>query len=180
MPFLLPVPSKRPPPAPPRYSFVSRLFFLYLTPLLELGKRRPLEAEDLPSLEPINESSYLADVFRYFWSEELKSPSASLARALLSCFRLEFYLSASLRLIMDSLALFQPILLEWIIKYLQSVQNARSHPGINEEDPEWHGWLLSASFFLIPFIYSLLGNWYFTITMECGLKVRVRQQTLTH
>jgi hypothetical protein len=43
-------------------GFVSKIFILYISPLLSLGKKRPLKEEDLDDPCPSDESKRLTDL----------------------------------------------------------------------------------------------------------------------
>lgn len=65
-------------------SFISRMFFNWPYPLLQLGLKRPLEERDLPEIREVDTSKYNGDYFDKLWkAEQARCPkSPSLHRAI--------------------------------------------------------------------------------------------------
>ena len=59
------VPEKN---AEERAGLVSRLLFLWLSPLVSLGYERPLELDDLPELSPLNSCGVCGNEFQTAWT----------------------------------------------------------------------------------------------------------------
>ena len=64
-------------------SWVSQLFFCWLSPLFCKGKERPLAEEDIPPLNPVMESRRLTEDLEYYWQEQLRTGQPSLLKAIL-------------------------------------------------------------------------------------------------
>ncbi len=55
-------------------SFISKLLFMWLNPLLLLGYKRPLEMSDLYDVQKGYHSKEVYDVFEDKWQDELMRP----------------------------------------------------------------------------------------------------------
>ena len=79
--------SAHPPNPLEQASIWSRIFFLWAYPLVRLGKIRPLEDNDLPTLADVDSSDFQANHIQQIWKEEKEKAHdalrpTSLARAL--------------------------------------------------------------------------------------------------
>jgi hypothetical protein len=59
----------------------SRIFLCYISPLLALGKKRPLTANDLPDPCQSDECKYLTEELEKQWTKELQKKLPNLAIA---------------------------------------------------------------------------------------------------
>jgi hypothetical protein len=111
----------------------SRALFTWLTPLMVLGFKRPLEEADVPPLAAADTASHLFFAFRREWQKELRgggssgvNPKASLVRALVATCGTLFFSAALFKLCQDLLTFVGPYLLSSIIIYLQVWRRALS------------------------------------------------------
>jgi hypothetical protein len=58
-------------------SQLSKMFFLWLSPLMREGSRRPLEDRDIPPVPRANGSAATADALRVQWEREVANAAAS-------------------------------------------------------------------------------------------------------
>ena len=77
-------------------NFFSRIFIFFISPLLKLGKKRPLEDEDLPDTCKEEESILLSTKLENEWNKELKKKKPSLLKCLIRLFWLKITLNSLL------------------------------------------------------------------------------------
>ncbi|KAB5563885.1 hypothetical protein DKX38_003939 [Salix brachista] len=65
-----------------RASFLSRLTFSWISPLLGLGYSKPLDLEDIPSLVPEDEANEAYQKFAFAWDSLVREKGASSAKNL--------------------------------------------------------------------------------------------------
>jgi hypothetical protein len=171
--FLFLVPTKTVPRHPDfcsQYRDVSILIafnqmtFSWITPTLELGVERPLEFEDLPALTNSHRARTNAELFEVEWKQQvlLNPTEPSMAAALMNMYRTPFYISALLKFITDSLAMFTPILLEWLIVFVADSKSANPPPIGN-------GIGIAAGMFACAVLQSVFTNVYFKVMSMLGL-----------
>ncbi|PJF19609.1 ATP-binding cassette transporter YOR1 [Paramicrosporidium saccamoebae] len=154
----------------PETSLFSQMFVTWLSPLLSLGYRRPLQPSDLPVLRPALRSPDLYQRFASRWETRRSSPSRySVLRTGLDVFGRPFGWAGVLKLGGDICALISPLVLSWIIADLKHLP--RSLP---------YGLALCASIFVLQMINTLSVNSYFNITMQCGMKLRTSLSALIY
>jgi ATP-binding cassette subfamily C (CFTR/MRP) protein 1 len=160
--------EKHKPAAIDSANLFSRIFYSWLTPLMKLGKKRPIHDEDLYEVPQDVDAHGVNELFERYWKEQLKLSKPSLAKALINCYFYSFWGAALLKILADALTFLQPQLLTWLITYVANVQF--KPPG--QEPPAWEGYIIALALFVDPILVSLLTNSYFTITMTIGLKIR--------
>ncbi len=76
-------PTERPSNPFHNLSYLSQCTFSYVWPLLKLGKQRPIQESDLPSLDTKESSVYNRMIIEQIWNEEcVKKQNKSLGKAL--------------------------------------------------------------------------------------------------
>lgn len=101
-------------------SFFSRYLTLsYLTPLLRLGKQRPLELDDVGGLHPQDESHRVHEKFNRLWMEELRrnSRNPSIIRVCIRFAGSRLILGWSLPVLVAVLQLALPLLSQIMIDF---------------------------------------------------------------
>lgn len=98
-----------------RASWVSRILFSWMSPLVRLGTRRPLEVEDLSPLRAQLRAEVSSDRFAAAWAAEVQRPRPSLLRALRKAFGLQFYLAALPLLLQNTFQYIPPLLLREMV-----------------------------------------------------------------
>lgn len=155
-------------------GWVSRVLVLWLSPLLSLGYRRPIQRDDLPPLRPTYRGATLVSKLASSWKPYASPPpdpthgkrgsEYALLRAALKAFGGPFYAAGVLKLVGDVCAIASPFVAMTIIKDLKAEAAGRLEL--------WQGILLSLGIFILHMINTLTVNTYFTITMQTGLKLR--------
>jgi ABC-type multidrug transport system fused ATPase/permease subunit len=143
--------------APEYFStYLSKIFFLWVTPLVIKGKAKPLEFEDLWDL-PFNLSaSRNIQKFEEIWEEELerykKDPSRSPLRASLTRrFLPRLLFLAALTNIVSLLRFSNPVMLDYLVNFM----NAR---GTDQEQSIGSGLLVSTTFLFLQLISAIVAG----------------------
>lgn len=167
-----PEPIHAPPSLYARATWFSRALVLWLSPLLALGYRRPLEPSDLPALASGYKAAYVRDRLRAAWEVRRNQGNGSY-RLLWACFDAfggPFMWAGVLKFIGDCCALTSPILLSTVI------QSLRRDEAVNFTQ----GLLLCLVIFCLQQANTLTVNAYFTITMQTGMRARAGASALVY
>lgn len=145
-------------------SLWSKITFSWLSPLVALGYKRPLEQEDLFPLGRDDQSKHISDTFAVAWAkEQSEHPTApSVRRALWRAFGWKFMLLAIPKLFNDGAQFVGPIFLEQLVKYTEEGSTM----------PEWRGYVYAIAIFAGLLIGALAENYYFDAVQRTGLRVR--------
>ena len=144
-----------------RVSCCRRLFFLWFTPLMALGARRPLMEGDMWHTPPEDECRTLSERFsRYLASVRRRRPNTrrSVLWALLNVRLPEFCLCAFLKLIGESMDFAGPVLLGQMLRYVEKP----------DDFPDWHPFVLAAGMFLLSVCRMLIMMNYVHLTQTIG------------
>lgn len=103
-------------------GFLSRLFFLWLSPLISLGSKKPLEAEDVYCLPHDHLSSVVHDRISHFWKlERERHPERpQLYRALFNAYSGYMIGSAFYFLIFIAITMIQPFFVSALLDYVNT------------------------------------------------------------
>ncbi|CAI5991998.1 unnamed protein product [Closterium sp. NIES-64] len=111
----------------------SCLTFGWMTPLMALGYRRPLEDSDVWRLNDGDHTATVYGRFERVWREEKGRPKPWLLRALHSCFGRRVYLKGIGN---DASQFVGPLMLSRLLSAMQS------------DEPAWHGYIYATIIFL--------------------------------
>lgn len=153
-------------------GLLAQMLVTWLTPLLYLGYRRPLEAADLLPLGLNFKAAYLYEVIRRKWALRKASINSNrwvLLRACCDAFGGAFYAAGVLKFIGDVCGLSSPVVLGLIIADLKRPERNLA-TGIG----------LCLLIFVLQMINTITVNSYFTITAQTGLKVRTSMSALVY
>lgn len=170
-------------------GFLSRLSFWWFTKLVILGYRRPLEEQDLWSLNEDDRSQMVVQRLLQAWEQQQKQaarhtaaaasgkkvageavgllsgrPQArepSFLRALLVTFGPTFLISTFFKLIQDLLNFTNPQLLSILIRFIS-----------NPEAPAWWGFLVAGLMFLCSVTQTLILHQYYHCIFVTALRLR--------
>nr|UOU03343.1 ATP-binding cassette subfamily C4-4-2 [Brachionus rubens] len=104
-------------------NFISKLFVNWVSPLLKLGKQRPLEEEDLYSPIPDEECKFLTDQLEKEWNKELKKPSPSLSACFIRLYWLKMTFLTLILAIEEVNRILFPIFIQQILRYFEGTAN---------------------------------------------------------
>ncbi|OQR88954.1 ATP-binding Cassette (ABC) Superfamily, partial [Thraustotheca clavata] len=139
----------------------SSVFFSWLTPLLDLGNKRPLEFNDLYQLNPNDQAVNVSSSFQQYWEQELGKSTPRLWRALAKAFGWPFAYAGLLKLVHDSLQFVGPLVIKLIIEFL-------SDPNADVK----MGMVYVAAIFVSGIVQSFALRQYFFLCFETGLRLR--------
>ncbi|KAJ4459649.1 Multidrug resistance-associated protein [Paratrimastix pyriformis] len=152
-------------------NIISRLTFWWMTPLIALGFKRPLEPEDLYPLAEKDTATSLGNEFQKIWESEKgrarqKGKKPSLLRSF-ARFRGLYYvgLGIPLKLGHDLLQFCGPVFLRQILSFLASDHD------ISE------GFIWAFALFLAPVLQTLVVHQYFHVTIRTGMHARAAMVT---
>jgi ABC-type multidrug transport system fused ATPase/permease subunit len=139
----------------------ASVFFSWVTPLMQLGNRRPLQHDDLYQLNPSNRAKNLSKKFQHVWAKQLESKKPSLSWALAKGFGGQIAMAGGLKLIHDTLQFVGPMMIKDIISFLKD-PNAPLSEGLS----------YAAIVFISGVVQSFTLRQYFFYCFETGLRVR--------
>eukprot|EP00210_Caulerpa_lentillifera_P008090 g7724.t1 len=150
-------------------GLLSVLTFSWMSPLLRQGYKRPLEFDDIWSLDYPDHSRKLSSDFQRHWTKELELgkgrgskrwDNPNLFRALKKTIGPLFYQAIPLKLMVDISQFVGPVFLDLL---LSSVQ---------DNEPSWRGYTYAFSMFVGLVIGTLADNQHFQRVMRAGFQLR--------
>eukprot|EP00051_Salpingoeca_urceolata_P019849 m.293491 g.293491 ORF g.293491 m.293491 type:complete len:1641 (-) comp19492_c0_seq12:32-4954(-) len=144
-------------------SFIGRLLFTWMTPLMKVGYKRPLQDADVWSLARDDRALTLQARFERHWQHETERPvgKSSLLRALRKTFGWRMAAGGAVKVVNDASQFVGPIILKALIKLSHDLS-----------EPEWKGYYLAAILLLGQLIGALAECQYFQLVMRTGMQVR--------
>eukprot|EP00755_Sulcionema_specki_P036663 Sspe_Gene.22459::Locus_8550_Transcript_1_1_Confidence_1.000_Length_3182::g.22459::m.22459/K05665/ABCC1; ATP-binding cassette, subfamily C (CFTR/MRP), member 1 len=148
---------------------LSRLTFGWLDGLLRLGKRRPLEASDLPPVPNQNSCSVVVGEFVELWERECNEKKES-SHVRISIARMvrrsragrRFALAALLKIPDDVLHFVGPVIIKLMVEYLQK----------HETQPVWHGFLYAGLLLVCPILQSFASQQFYNVVYTASMDVQ--------
>lgn len=149
-------------------SCLSYCLYHWLTPLITLGAKQPLELEDVYNVPQALRTNILYDLFQSLWDEEQtkhpKSGAKNLGWLLIRSSQRHLILSAMLLCVMAIVTIVQPYFLVKILDYV-------AHEDVNFLGMT-SGVSLAVALAVISLMGSLGGNIAFTYVTEYGCRTR--------
>ncbi|CAL5029968.1 unnamed protein product [Urochloa decumbens] len=146
---------------PERHANIfSRIFFSWMTPLMQQGYKRPITDKDIWKLDSWDETETLYSRFQKCWNDELRKPKPWLLRALHSSLWGRFWLGGFFKIGNDASQFVGPLILNLL---LESMQNG---------DPSWSGYIYAFSIFAGVSLGVLAEAQYFQNVMRVGFRLR--------
>ncbi|GMH31056.1 hypothetical protein Nepgr_032899 [Nepenthes gracilis] len=146
---------------PERYAnILSKIIFLWMSPLMKLGSKRPLTERDIWKLDTWDQTETLYSKFQRFWAQESCKPKPWLVRTLNRSLGGRFWLGGFWKIGNDLSQFAGPILLNSL---LQSMQQG---------DPAWIGYVYAFSIFVGVVLGALFEAQYFHNVMRVGFQLR--------
>ncbi|KAL3269853.1 hypothetical protein HHI36_008911 [Cryptolaemus montrouzieri] len=152
-------------PCPEEESgFLCRILFSWFTPMAWKGYKKPLEKTDLWDLRVEDMAADVVPIFNKHWRKTQMEcegrKKASILPALVKSFGLMNLMGALLKLIQDSLMFVSPIVLKWIIDFVDS------------DEELWKGFLYAGILFSASTVQTLVLSQYFYKMILIGVQVR--------
>jgi len=166
------VSQERPPCLETRASCCSSLFFNWVGPSVRVARGKILEESDLNEIAEKDKSLRFQKEFARRWDEKTKEfndgkakDKPTLQSIIIPMFRRPFFVAAGFKLFHDCLAYLTPVLLNWIIKYIEDGE--QKYVG---EMP--YGYVLAIAMATSQFLQSIFLNQYFHIMYRMGMNVK--------
>ncbi|XP_062185916.1 ABC transporter C family member 2-like isoform X2 [Phragmites australis] len=146
---------------PERHANIfSRIFFSWMTPLMQQGYRRPIIDKDIWKLDSWDETETLYSRFQKCWNDELRKPKPWLLRALHSSLWGRFWLGGFFKIGNDASQFVGPLILNLLLESMQ------------KGDPSWSGYIYAFSIFAGVSLGVLAEAQYFQNVMRVGFRLR--------
>lgn len=141
-------------------NVIARLLFNWMTPLMQVGYKRPITDPDVWQLDESDKTEELYSTFQRCWEDERNKPKPWLLRALHRALGKRFWLGGLFKIGNDASQFVGPIFLS---KLLESMQN--------DEPPEM-GYVYAATIFAGIMLGVICEGQYFQNVMRVGFRAR--------
>ncbi|XP_024396529.1 ABC transporter C family member 2 [Physcomitrium patens] len=141
-------------------NIVARLLFNWMTPLMQVGYKRPIKDPDVWQLDKSDKTEELYSTFHRCWEDERTKPKPWLLRALNRALGKRFWIGGIFKILNDTCQFVGPIFLS---RLLESMQNG--------ESPE-KGYIYAATIFLGVMVGVICEGQYFQNVMRVGFRTR--------
>ncbi|XP_044496374.1 ABC transporter C family member 12-like isoform X2 [Mangifera indica] len=141
-------------------SILSRIYFGWMTPLMQLGYKKPITENDVWKLDTWDRTEILTEKFQRSWAKESQRPKPWLLRALNSSLGGRFWLGGFFKIGNDLSQFVGPLLLN---RLLQSTQRG---------DPAWTGYAYAFLIFVGVSTGVLCEAQYFQNVWRVGFQLR--------
>ncbi|KAM6551932.1 hypothetical protein CsatB_001740 [Cannabis sativa] len=141
-------------------NFFSKIYFGWITPLMQKGYRKPITEKDVWKLDSWDQTETLIKKFQRCWVEESQRSNPWLLRALNRSLGGRFWYGALFKIVYDLSQFVGPVVLSHL---LQSMQRG---------DPAWIGYIYAFLIFAGVSIGVLTESQYFQNVMRVGFRLR--------
>ncbi|KAM3748774.1 hypothetical protein ACB098_05G133800 [Castanea mollissima] len=141
-------------------NIFSRIYFGWITPLMQQGYRKPITEKDIWKLDTWDRTETLSRKFQRCWIEESQKSKPRLLRALNNSLGGRFWRGGFFKIGNDLSQFVGPVLLNHL---LQSMQRG---------DPAWIGYIYAFSIFAGVSLGVLCESQYFQNVMRVGFRLR--------
>lgn len=146
---------------PERHANIfSRIYFGWMTPLMEQGYRKPITEKDVWTLDTWDQAEILSRKFQKCWAEESQKSKPWLLRCLNNCVGGRFWFGGLFKVGNDLSQFVGPVILSYL---LQSLQRG---------DPSWIGYIYGFSIFVGVSLGVLCEAQYFQNVVRVGFRIR--------
>ncbi|KAI9460421.1 P-loop containing nucleoside triphosphate hydrolase protein [Boletus coccyginus] len=140
--------------------------FAWLTPLLRKGSQAVITEDDLPTLVPRDESANLGTDL-----QRALEKHSGLWTALFVAYGVPYLGAGLLKLLQDSLAFVQPLLLRAILSYISEYQDNKGADVMAGSTPLL-GYAIAILMFAASMAQTVILHQYFQICFETGMRIR--------
>ncbi|KAK1381980.1 ABC-type xenobiotic transporter [Heracleum sosnowskyi] len=141
-------------------NMFSRIFFGWMTPLMQQGYRRPITEKDVWKLDTWDQTETLRTKFLHCWTEESQKEKPWLLRALNRSLGRRFWFGGFFKIGNDLSQFVGPVILDHL---LQSLERG---------DPAWIGYVYAFLIFVGVSLGVLCEAQYFQNVMRVGFRLR--------
>ncbi|KAF5807985.1 putative ABC-type xenobiotic transporter [Helianthus annuus] len=150
---------------PEEPSFLSKLTFSWVNPLLAVGYRKPLVLEDIPCLTPKDQAAIAHEKFTKAWdslqNEKTLNTDNMVSKALAKVFFKEMVLSGLCLLVRNIMVVVSPLLLYAFVDYA-NLEIKDLH----------HGLLLVGCLIIVKVVESLTNRQFYFNARRTGMRMR--------
>uniref|UniRef100_A0A5S6R3S5 Uncharacterized protein n=1 Tax=Trichuris muris TaxID=70415 RepID=A0A5S6R3S5_TRIMR len=151
-----------------RASLPSRLLFWFITPLIRLGYKRPLELEDLYEVLPENDAASLTDNLTKHWKVELENAKSSgrppkLLRAVYAMEKRRFWTLGWMLLAEEIVRVLQPFFMGRVIRFFHADGGQTLATTC----------IFAAALSLCSFFFAMCHHRYFYRMQAIGMQMRI-------
>nr|XP_043635649.1 ABC transporter C family member 12-like [Erigeron canadensis] len=141
-------------------NILSRIYFGWITPLMEQGYRKPITEKDVWMLDTWDRTEILSKKYEKCWAEESQKSNPVLLRCLNNCVGGRFWFAGLFKIGNDLSQFVGPVILNYL---LQSLQRG---------DPSWIGYIYAFSIFVGVSLGVLCEAQYFQNVARVGFRIR--------
>ncbi|KAK4256615.1 hypothetical protein QN277_006318 [Acacia crassicarpa] len=142
-------------------SFLSKMLFLWMNPLLQKGYKFPLKLDDVPSLPPQYRTEKMTELFARNWPKPEENCKYPIGITLLRCFWKEFIFTGILAAIKLVVSFVGPVLIQKFVDYTSV-----------KERPASQGLVLVLILLLAKSVESLSSHLFGFHNQKLGMLVR--------
>ncbi|KAM0052069.1 putative ABC-type xenobiotic transporter [Helianthus debilis subsp. tardiflorus] len=143
-----------------RANILSRIYFGWMTPLMQEGYRKPITEKDVWMLDTWDQTETLSKKFQKCWAEEAQKSNPFLLRCLNNTVGGRFWFGGLFKVGNDLSQFVGPVILSYL---LQSLQRG---------DPSWIGYVYAFSIFVGVSLGVLCEAQYFQNVARVGFRIR--------
>ncbi|KAG7570858.1 P-loop containing nucleoside triphosphate hydrolase [Arabidopsis thaliana x Arabidopsis arenosa] len=142
-------------------SAFSKMFWLWMNPLLSKGYKSPLTLEEVPTLSPEHKAERLALLFESSWPKPSENSSHPVRTTLLRCFWKEILYTAILAIVRLGVMYVGPVLIQSFVDF---TSGKRSSP--------WQGYYLVLILLVAKFVEVLTTHQFNFDSQKLGMLIR--------
>lgn len=143
------------------FNLFSFIWFAWVTPIMRVGFRRPIQSGDLPGLPPRHASEKITDDLESRWKEQLKgSKKPSLIRILHENFAFNLWGFALLSAVDVGMLTLQPFFLTRLVKNL------------TDDAPDSEAYANAAGLSIVTILFSILMHTWALESWRVGMEIR--------
>ncbi|KAJ0975715.1 hypothetical protein J5N97_017680 [Dioscorea zingiberensis] len=141
-------------------NIISKIFFSWMTPLMQQGYKRPITEKDVWKLDSWDETETLISKFQKCWQDESQRQKPWLLRALHRSMGGRFWLGGFFKIGNDASQFVGPVILNLLLESMQ------------QGDPSWNGYIYAFAIFAGVALGVLAEAQYFQNVMRVGFRLR--------
>ncbi|KAJ0621156.1 putative ABC-type xenobiotic transporter [Helianthus annuus] len=143
-----------------RANILSRIYFGWMTPLMQEGYRKPITEKNVWMLDTWDQTETLSKKFQKCWAEEAQKSNPFLLRCLNNTVGGRFWFGGLFKVGNDLSQFVGPVILSYLLQSLQ------------QGDPSWIGYVYAFSIFVGVSLGVLCEAQYFQNVARVGFRIR--------